>query len=314
MDPVSCVNPIYQGYLYNNGWAITDFWTRANTLDAAIHFVNAAYSKWPAQAQQWCDDMASRLGTGTQTTTEDQFFQPMLDNVGVWDDDFGWCGLASPSAYDFLRAYDLSGGRAHAAVYLDIAQTCWLRLVGTGYDLAAEPMPVPHGCRNSSVSASSNAMGVKNTVTGAGFFLLSLRPYNTLKSVTPRRRASCSRRTTSVGGAPAALPGLPRGQGRTVRGGCQLRRQSQQDGERGVCVPRVESRLPGGRDLRCPGLGLPSNFQELLAIRGQAPRLDVRPRPGRPCRHDRAGGRPGCHRGGDPAPMTQAVTPFVSAR
>ncbi|GAA1171545.1 hypothetical protein [Pseudonocardia alaniniphila] len=190
MDPVSCVNPIYQGYLYNNRWAITDFWTRANTLDAAIHFVNAAYSKWPAQTKQWYDGMATRLGTGTQPQTEDKFFQPMLDDVGVWDDDFAWCGLASLSAYDFLFAYDLSGGHSHAAVYLDIAQTCWLRMVGTGYDLATEVMPVPHGCRNSSASASSNPMGVKNTVTNAGFFLLSLRLYSTLKTVTPQKTAA----------------------------------------------------------------------------------------------------------------------------
>ncbi|WP_433297617.1 hypothetical protein ACQPZQ_19065 [Pseudonocardia sp. CA-142604] len=190
MDPVSCVNPIYQGYLYNNRWAITDFWTRANTLDAAIHFVNAAYSKWPAQAQPWVDGMNARLANAAQT--EDQFFQPMLDNVGVWDDDFAWCGLASLSAYDFLLANNLpgTGGYLRAPVYLNIAQTCWLRMVGTGYDLATEVMPVPHGCRNSSASAGSNPMGIKNTVTNAGFFLLSLRLYNTLKTVTPQKTAA----------------------------------------------------------------------------------------------------------------------------
>jgi hypothetical protein len=203
MDPLTCTKDVYSGYQSKDRWAITNFWRRANTLDACIHFVNAANSRWPTDpdVQQMVNDLTTRLYTGP--TTEDQFFQPWLDDDGVWADDFGWCGLASLSAYDFLLGrYDDRAlpffvgpdnpGWAKAQRYLTIAQTSWLRLVGTGYDLATEAKPVPHGCKNSTASADANAnpMGTKNTVTNAGLFLLSLRLYNALKNATPQQTAA----------------------------------------------------------------------------------------------------------------------------
>jgi hypothetical protein len=195
MDPLTCAKSVYSGYQYRDRWAITVFWMRANTLDACIRFINAANSRWPTDpdVQQMVDDLTTRLYTGPKT--EDQFFQQWLDDDGVWADDFGWCGLASLSAYDFLLSrYGVPGnpGWIKAQRYLTIAQTCWLRLVGTGYDLATEATPVPHGCTNSTASAAANAnpMGTKNTVTNAGLFLLSLRLYNALKNATPQQTAA----------------------------------------------------------------------------------------------------------------------------
>ena len=168
MDLLTCAKDIYSGYQYNGRWAIDTFWRRANTLDACIRFINAANSRWPADpdVQQMVNDMINRLYT--ESTTEGQFFQPWLDDVSMWADDFFWCGVASLSAYDFLLSrygYPGDPGWAKAQRYLTIAQTSWLRLVGTGYDLATEATPVPHGCRNSTASpdASDNPIGIKNT-------------------------------------------------------------------------------------------------------------------------------------------------------
>jgi hypothetical protein len=193
MDLLTCAKDIYSGYQYNGRWAIDTFWRRANTLDACVRFINAANSRWPADpdVQQMVNDMINRLYTGS--TTEDQFFQLWLDDVSMWADDFFWCGVASLSAYDFLLSrygYPGDPGWAKAQRYLTIAQTSWLRLVGTGYDLATEATPVPHGCTNSTASADDNPLGIKNTVTNAGLFLLSLRLYNALKNTTPPQTAA----------------------------------------------------------------------------------------------------------------------------
>jgi hypothetical protein len=192
MDLLSCAKEIYSGYQYKDRWEIDSFWKRANTLEACIRFINAANKQWPTDSdvQQMVNDMITRLYTGTHT--EDLFFQPWLDDDGVWADDFFWCGAASLSAYDFLLSqYPVPGdsGWEKAQSYLAIAQTSWLRQVGTGYDLATEATPVPHGCTNSSASKDANPMGIKNTVTNAGLFLLSLRLYNALKN-TPQQTAA----------------------------------------------------------------------------------------------------------------------------
>jgi len=106
MDLLSCAKEIYSGYQVNNRWKIGTFWRRANTLEACIRFIDAAYSRWPTDpgVQKMLNDVTNRLyNKGPQgPQTEGQFLQSKLDDPDVWADDFFWCGAASLSAYDFL--------------------------------------------------------------------------------------------------------------------------------------------------------------------------------------------------------------------
>jgi hypothetical protein len=154
---------------FTDVWDFDDFWTRANTFEAYVRFVEAARAKWPT------DPNVAKMETFLQkmAQTNAAYFTKNL-TISNWADDYGWCGIASLAARDYF----LSIGNADlAARFLGIAQACWDTMYKTGYDRSNTARPVPHGCGN----GSAGDPGTKNTVTNANLFVLSLRLYEALK-------------------------------------------------------------------------------------------------------------------------------------
>jgi len=157
---------------YAKIWQFDDFWTRANTFDACLRFIMAAQAKWP-------NDPKIRAMTKVAwhiSQANLKYFQRNLQQ-DMWADDYGWCGIASLSARDYLLKL---GDTQDADDYLNFARTCWQKMYSIGYDSTTNAKPVPHGCANSSSSAGP---GTKNTVTNANLLLLSVRLYNVMKSI-----------------------------------------------------------------------------------------------------------------------------------
>jgi len=98
---------------YMNVWEFVDFWKRANTFDAALHFVTAVRARWPDETMSGINDVI---------TANKPFFQGYLSDTGVWQDDYGWCGAASLSAYDYCNRFR---NGTDADDYLKIARACW---------------------------------------------------------------------------------------------------------------------------------------------------------------------------------------------
>jgi hypothetical protein len=157
---------------YAKIWQFDDFWTRANTFEACLRFVTAAQAKWPNDPKILAmKTVAKQISEGNLKNFQCNLKQDM------WADDYGWCGVASLRARDFLLKL---GDTQLAGDYLDVAKACWQKMYSTGYDSTTDAQPVPHGCAN---SGSSTDPGTKNTVTNANLLLLSVRLYNAMKSI-----------------------------------------------------------------------------------------------------------------------------------
>jgi len=154
---------------FTDVWDFDDFWTRANTFEACVRFVEAARAKWPT------DPNVAAMETFLQqmAQTNETYFTAKLATSN-WADDYGWCGIASLAARDYLQSV---GADDLAASFLEIAKKCWDTMCRTGYDSSDTARPVPYGCGN----GSDGDPGTKNTVTNANLFVLSLRLYAALK-------------------------------------------------------------------------------------------------------------------------------------
>jgi uncharacterized protein YyaL (SSP411 family) len=150
-----------------NVWEFVDFWKRANTFDAALHFVTAVRARWPDETMSGINDVI---------TANKPFFQGYLSDTGVWQDDYGWCGAASLSAYDYCNRFR---NGTDADDYLKIARACWDNMLQFGWDAASgtkAAKPVPNGSRNR--NRNPDNPGTKNTVTNATFLRLSVLLYS----------------------------------------------------------------------------------------------------------------------------------------
>jgi hypothetical protein len=104
-----------------------------------------------------------------------QYFKT-FDPGAMWADDFGWWGLMGLNARKHLLQ---SGQEVLAGQYLELSKDmCWKQQKEHAYDFSTSAKPVPHGCSNG--DAKGKDRGVKNTVTNALVFLLSIRIYRTL--------------------------------------------------------------------------------------------------------------------------------------
>src|SRR2546421_11556914 len=155
---------------FTSVWQFDDFWTRANTFEACLRLVMAARTKWPGDPEVAAMETFLRQ---TMIPANQAYFDSYLSR-GMWADDYGWCGIASLTARDYLLSV---GDAGSAAAYLAIAEDCWKKMVTEGYDPSDTARPVPHGCGN----GSGTDPGTKNTVTNANLFVLSLRLYDALK-------------------------------------------------------------------------------------------------------------------------------------
>jgi hypothetical protein len=156
---------------FTNVWefdAPDDFWRRASTFEACVRFVTAAQAKWPTDPKV----AAMKSFLAQMAKTNEAYFTSYLDK-SMWADDYGWCGIASLAARDYLLS---AGDPGSAESYLGIAEQSWNKMY-TGYDKTDDARPVPHGCGN----AGGGDPGTKNTVTNANLFVLSLRLYDALK-------------------------------------------------------------------------------------------------------------------------------------
>jgi len=150
-------------------WQFEDFWTRANTFEACLRFVKAAQAKWPADPEVEAMETFLRQ----EMIPANQTYFTFYLSQAMWADDYGWCGIASLTARDYLLSV---GDAPGAAAYLAIAQLCWTKMFTSGYDQSDGAQPVPHGCGN----GNGTDPGTKNTVTNANLFVLSLRLYEIL--------------------------------------------------------------------------------------------------------------------------------------
>ena len=162
--------------VYMQFYDFDDFWTRANTFTAALQFVTAVRTQWPkdANVQKTIVQPFEKV-----IQTNNQYFQPFLTNHDVWQDDYGWCGIACLAARDYILKFKDPSLTPLADPYLKTAETCWLNMKNNGWDAANTAQPVPHGCANRDWDRSS--VGTKNTVTNACFLMLSLRLYRALR-------------------------------------------------------------------------------------------------------------------------------------
>jgi hypothetical protein len=156
---------------FTSVWQFDDFWTRANTFEACLRFVIAARAKWPSDPEVEAMETFLRQ---TMIPANQTYFTTYLSKA-MWADDYGWCGIASLTARDYLLSV---GDAPAAAAYLVIAEHCWKKMVISGYDATDAAQPVPHGCGN----GNGTDPGTKNTVTNANLFVLSLRLYDVLRA------------------------------------------------------------------------------------------------------------------------------------
>jgi Glycosyl hydrolase family 76 len=156
---------------FTSVWQFDDFWTRSNTFDACLRFVMAAQAKWPSDPKVEAMETFLRK---RMIPANQPYFSFYLTQA-MWADDYGWCGIASLTAHDYLLSV---GDAPTAAAYLAIAGLCWKKMVTSGYDSTYAAQPVPHGCGN----GNGTDPGTKNTVTNANLFVLSLRLYEVLRA------------------------------------------------------------------------------------------------------------------------------------
>jgi Glycosyl hydrolase family 76 len=147
---------------YLNVWEFDDFWKRANTFDAALHFVTAVRRRW--------SDL-SMDGIEALITKNQPFFSGKMNDPNVWQDDYGWCGAACLSARTYCETY--RGGK-DADAYQKLAEQSWDNMKNYGWDALDTAKPVPHGSQNRS---REDKVGTKNTVTNATFLRLSVLLY-----------------------------------------------------------------------------------------------------------------------------------------
>lgn len=155
---------------YVQVWKFGDFWKRANTVDAALHFVSAVGDKYSSTWRNTTLDILSN--------NLDYYYKS--DYSSAWADDFGWWGLLGVRAYTYLRKI---GNTSLALKYKALANHSWHMMLKTGYDYNNTyygPDPVPYGCTNSD---SIDKSGSKNTVTNALLLLLSIRLYRTFGNI-----------------------------------------------------------------------------------------------------------------------------------
>jgi hypothetical protein len=162
---------------YMKVWEFEDFWTRSNTFTAALQFVTAARTRWPND-----DKIRASISQIERVILKNKdYFDQFLTKDGVWADDYGWCGIASLAARDYIRRFpDSSQIVVCSGPYLTIAQKCWDNMKEIGWDAVDTAKPVPHGCRN---RARNGNPGTKNTVTNAVFFILCVRLYVAVQAV-----------------------------------------------------------------------------------------------------------------------------------
>jgi hypothetical protein len=157
---------------FTSVWKFDDFWTRSNTFEAALRFVIAARAKWPGDPGVASMETFLRQ---TMVPENEGYFTSYLPR-GMWADDYGWCGIASLTARDYLLSV---GDDRSAAAYLEIAEECWQTMYTSGYDSTDTARPVPHGCGN----GTPTDPGTKNTVTNVNLFILSLRLYEVFRPI-----------------------------------------------------------------------------------------------------------------------------------
>jgi hypothetical protein len=150
---------------FKNSWEIPDFWKRANTCDACVVLLDTLFTQNPNDQQvgEMCKEFQVILEKNLEC-----FCGENLNNK--WSDDFGWWGLLGVNAYQFLMK---QGNRELADKYLNLACTCYERMVDTGCDHDKTVLPVPFGCRNA--MEDSPNIGVKNTVVNGLLLLLSTK-------------------------------------------------------------------------------------------------------------------------------------------
>jgi hypothetical protein len=150
---------------YAKVWKFNDFWKRASTAEAALHFISAV------------GDNESRTMMRNMLAKNVEYYYHD-DHASAWADDYGWWGLLGVRAYTYLtqhRDFKLADD------YKQLARDAWKKMLKMGYDYANSShssYPVPHGCANNNIFGET---GAKNTVTNALLLLLSIRLYNTFK-------------------------------------------------------------------------------------------------------------------------------------
>lgn len=150
---------------YAEVWEFDDFWKRASTVEAALHFISVVGGNHSHATMQ--DMLAKNVKYYYET-----------DHEEAWADDFGWWGLLSIRAYAYLvQHHNLSLANS----YQQLGRDAWKKMLKLGYDYTNNSYysyPVPHGCTNNNIAGE---VGAKNTVTNALLFLLSVRLYNTFR-------------------------------------------------------------------------------------------------------------------------------------
>lgn len=153
------------------------FWERANIFHACLRCYFAAEAKWgpdSAALQGTVDDLIQ---------TNYDYLNSFLTDKGYWADDYGWCGLASLAAWEYLGQPDNAkrNPTVSQANYQQLAEDSWTQMKTRGYDGTAAASPVTHGCSNADGYTPPHNPGTKNTVVNALFLLLSVRLAQTVK-------------------------------------------------------------------------------------------------------------------------------------
>lgn len=155
--------------LYRNNPFTDDFWFGGNALSAYVRALVAT----------------GRHDTGLLQFAFDEVYLEGRRSAGWWHDDYGWWGCAFASAIDQRETLGLSGGE-HDALFRQLVgqvQYCWGQLKANWSDTAfgSDPKYPDNGTSRSDITGGSYntksataVMAGRNTVTNAGFWLLSL--------------------------------------------------------------------------------------------------------------------------------------------
>lgn len=168
--PVDLRQSAIDGFLrFRQVWEFQDFWTRANAFHAAIQFVASFQRRWPN------DPVALEMSRALNAMVDRNidYFRARLDQKAFWSDDFGWCGISSLVASDWIN---VGNADPRIEALRGIAAKCWENMIAYGYDAGGTARPVPHGFANRSGDGTNE--GTKNTVTNANFLVLTLMLYN----------------------------------------------------------------------------------------------------------------------------------------
>lgn len=146
-----------------------NFWFAGNALSAYIRALVAT----------------RQHDTGLLQFAFDDVYTEAVKHAGWWHDDYGWWGCAFASAIRHRDALDL-GGREHDAFFRQLlgqAHECWKQLEQnwSETDFGADGQYPDNGTGSSDIHGGSyntktdpGIMAGRNTVTNAGFWLLSL--------------------------------------------------------------------------------------------------------------------------------------------